>query len=281
MTGPSKRQRRPDRDTPGKVAPQAGRKAATTRKQAAPVMKKTPAPAPAEVLIAQPEPVEIPQPAPAPELTAADLMPTEDITITEEYTETTPETIEVNAPSLPAVEEIAEEATESPAEAKDQAEQKGTEIMNDVIENTKKFAEDAKGRFEAAFVEMSEKAKASVEKSSKAFEQINELAKGNVEALVESGKIASKGVETLGQDAAEYGRLTFEKASAALKSLAAAKSPAEFFQLQSELLSSNFDAFAKEAAKNSEAFLKLAGEVAQPISTRVSIMTEKVRSIAA
>ena len=66
-----------------------------------------------------------------------------------------------------------------------------------------------------------------------------------------------------------------------MKSLAAVKSPAEFFQLQSELLSSTFDSFAKETAKNSEAMLKLAGDVAQPISTRVSVMTEKVRSFAA
>ena len=77
------------------------------------------------------------------------------------------------------------------------------------------------------------------------------------------------------------GGVTTEYSMFMLKSLAAAKSPAEFFQLQSELLSSNFDAFAKEAAKNSEAFLKLAGEVAQPISTRVSLISEKVRSIAA
>ena len=36
------------------------------------------------------------------------------------------------------------------------------------------------------------------------FEDINEFNKGNVEALVESSKIAAKGFETLGQDAAEY-----------------------------------------------------------------------------
>ena len=45
-----------------------------------------------------------------------------------------------------------------------------------------------------------------VEKSTKMFEEVNEFAKGNVEAIVESSKIAAKGIETLGQDAAEYGR---------------------------------------------------------------------------
>ncbi|MDX3910259.1 MAG: phasin family protein [Sphingobium sp.] len=157
----------------------------------------------------------------------------------------------------------------------------GKNTVNDVIENTRKYTEDAKTRFQSAFTDLNEKAKSGVEKSTKAIEEMAEIAKGNVEAIVESGKIAAKGVEAMGQDAAEYGRLTFEKASATMKSLAAAKSPTEFFQLQSEMLSSAFDAFAKESAKTSEALLKLAGEVAQPISSRVSIVTDKVKSLAA
>lgn len=176
---------------------------------------------------------------------------------------------------------VDEPTAETLVEPVEMAEQKGTELMSDVIETTKKYTEEAKERFQSAFAEMSEKAKAGVEKSTKAFEELNDIAKGNVEAFVESGKIASKGLESLGQEAAEYGRVSFEKASAAMKSFAAVKSPTEFFQLQSELLSGAFDAFAKESAKNSEAMLKLAGDVAQPISTRVSVVTEKVRSIAA
>lgn len=157
----------------------------------------------------------------------------------------------------------------------------GTKVVNDVIENTKKYTEEAKTRFQSAFTDMNAKAKTGVEKSTKAIEEMAEITKGNVEAMVESGKIAAKGVEAMGQDAAEYGRMTFEKASATMKSLAAAKSPTEFFQLQSEMLSGAFDAFAKESAKHSEALIKLAGEVAQPISSRVSVITDKVKSLAA
>ncbi|MGE4411329.1 MAG: phasin family protein [Sphingobium sp.] len=188
-------------------------------------------------------------------------------------------------PSAPVVtaksEEIAPTAIEEVAVIAEEVEQKGIKVMSDVMETTKKYTDEAKERFQSAFSEMSEKAKTSVEKSTKAFEELSDLAKGNVEALVESGKIATKGVEALGQEAAEYGRTSFEKASAAMKSLAAVKSPTEFFQLQSDLMSSSFDAFAKESAKASEAFLKLAGDVVQPISTRVSVVTDKVRSLAA
>ena len=153
--------------------------------------------------------------------------------------------------------------------------------MTDILETGKKYAEDAKAKLETVYADFNSKAKAGVEKSTKALEEMSDLAKGNVEALVESGKIAAKGIETMGQEAVDYGRKSFEKATATLKSFASVKSPTEFFQLQSELLSSSFDAFAKETAKNSEAMLKLAGDVAQPISTRVSLVTEKVKSLAA
>lgn len=201
-----------------------------------------------------------------PELTAAD------IAVSQEKTETpvAPKaTRSLKAPSINAP---------RPAPTAEPVEQKGNEAVSDVLETTKKVTEEAKDRFQSAFAEASEKAKSGVEKSAKAFEELSDIAKGNVEALVESGRIAAKGLEGLGQEAAEYSRSHFEKASAAVKSLSTARSPAEFFQIQSELFSSSFDSFAKESAKASEHLLKLAGDVVQPISTRVSVVTDKVRS---
>jgi phasin family protein len=134
---------------------------------------------------------------------------------------------------------------------------------------------------QTSFTELQGKAKAALEKSTAALGDANEFAKGNVEAVVESGKILSAGLQDLGATLVAETRDAFDAIAADAKELAAAKSPTEFFQLQSELLSSNFDAFAKESAKASEAWLKLAGDVVQPISTRVSVVTEKVRSLSA
>lgn len=159
--------------------------------------------------------------------------------------------------------------------------QEGTYGMSDVIETGKKIAADAKAKVESVVADLNEKAKVAAEKSARLLEEMTDLTKGNVEALVESSRIAAKGVETFGQGAAEYGRRQFEQNSATMKSFASVKSPAEFFQLQSELLSSSFDAFASETSKNSEAMLKLAGDIVQPISTRVSVVTDKVKALAA
>lgn len=157
----------------------------------------------------------------------------------------------------------------------------GKAIMNEVMENGKKFAEDAKAKMETAYADFNEKTKAHVEKSTKAIEEMSDIAKGNVEALVESGKIAAKAIEILGQEAVDYGRKSFEKATASMKSFSTVKTPTEFFQLQSQLLSSTFDEFTKEAAKHSEAMMKMAGDVAQPLTARMTLVTDKVKSLAA
>jgi len=130
---------------------------------------------------------------------------------------------------------------------------------------------------QAAFAEFNDRAKTAVEKSTKLFEEANEFGKGNVEALVESSKIAAKGMETLGQDAAAFAKKSFEDSSAALKSFAAAKSPTDFFKLHSDFVRGAFDAAVAESAKSTEAFLKLASEIAQPISNRFAVAAEKAK----
>lgn len=131
---------------------------------------------------------------------------------------------------------------------------------------------------QAAFGQMNEKAKDAMEKGTKVMADLTEMTKANVEALVESGKIAAKGSEALAKEAAEYGKTAFETASAAFKEFAAAKTPAEFFQLQSNFAKSTMESAMKEATKGSETLLKFAGEVIAPISTRYSVNVEKIKS---
>lgn len=151
-----------------------------------------------------------------------------------------------------------------------------TEGANKAAE-TGKFAAD---RFQTAIGEANERTKVAVEKSTKLFEEATELTKGNVEALVASSKIAAKGVESLGQEAADYGRKSFEEASAALKSFAEVKSPTDFFKLQSDYARSAFDSLVAESSKMSEAVIKLAGEVAEPITSRYTVAAERVKTLA-
>jgi len=147
---------------------------------------------------------------------------------------------------------------------------KEADTMEDTVKKTTAKAQ-------SLFAEFNDRAKAAVEKGTKAFDELNDFAKGNVEAVVESSKIAAKGFEAFGQDAAEYGRKSFEGATAALKSFAAVKSPTELFKLQSEYVRSAFDSLVAETSKNTESLLKLAGDVAQPLSNRAAVAAEKIK----
>ena len=155
----------------------------------------------------------------------------------------------------------------------------GVNIM--ATTKTAETGQIAAEQFRAAFGDINERAKAAAEKSAKLVEELADLTRGNVEALVASSKIAAKGVETLSQDAAEYSRKSFEEASAVLKSFAEVKSATDFFRLQGDYARSAFDAAVAESARVSETVLKLAGDVAEPINSRYTVAAERVKTLAA
>jgi len=110
---------------------------------------------------------------------------------------------------------------------------------------------------------------------------MTDLAKGNVEALVASTKVAAKGVEKIGQEVAEYSRKSFEDASAAIKGFAEVKSPTDLFRLQGEFARTQFDSAIAESSKLSETMIKLAGDMFEPITSRYSVAAERVKNAVA
>jgi phasin family protein len=81
----------------------------------------------------------------------------------------------------------------------------------------------------------------------------------------------------MGQDAAELTRKSFETATATLKSLSSVKSPTEFMKLHSDYVRQSFDTMVAESSKATEAMLKVAGEISQPISNRIAVAAEKIK----
>jgi len=134
---------------------------------------------------------------------------------------------------------------------------------------------------QALFAEAGERSQQIAAKSQKAAEELSELAKANVEAFVEAGKIAVGGAKAIGQDVVASGRDGIEQASEAVKTLAEAKSPAEFFQIQSDLARASFDRFVAETSKLTERVVKLAGEAAEPLQTRASLNAERINTLVA
>ena len=150
--------------------------------------------------------------------------------------------------------------------------------LNEGTMTMKNEAKQVADRFQAVFGDVNERAKTAMERNSRIAEEMTELSKGNVEALVASTKVAAKGVETIGQEVAEFSRKSFEDASAALKGFADVKSPTDFFRLQSDFARSQFDLMVAETSKLSETMIKFAGQAAEPITGRVTVAAERVRT---
>jgi phasin family protein len=160
------------------------------------------------------------------------------------------------------------------AEATSKINERTTDMQNE----TTKMIND---RTQALFGDMNGRAKETVQRSTKIVEEMTDLTRGNVEAIVASSKVAARGIETLSQEVAEFGRRSFEEASAAVKNIAEVRSPTDFFRLQSDFARTAFDSMIAESSKMSEAMMKLAGEVAEPITSRYSVAAERVKNIAA
>ena len=154
---------------------------------------------------------------------------------------------------------------------------KGFKTMSDTFTTATPFAITPE-KAQAMFGDLNARAKTAAEKGAKLVEGMSEFAKGNVEALVESSKLAAKAAETLGQESADYGKKSLETATSAFKSFATVKSPTELFQLQSEFAKSSFDSAVAEASKMSEMVVKLYGDMFQPISSRFAVAAEKVKT---
>lgn len=176
------------------------------------------------------------------------------------------------------VTEIAPAAAASVTQAADKILEDTTHALNEGTKTMQTETNQVADRVQAVFGDVNERAKTAIERNTRIADEFTDLGKGNVEALVTSSKIAAKGVETLGQEVAEFGRKSFEEASAALKSFAEIKSPADLFRMQGDFARTQFDSLVAESSKLSETMLKLAGDVMEPLSSRYSVNAERVKS---
>lgn len=153
-------------------------------------------------------------------------------------------------------------------------------MTNDTVNAAHAMNSDMQNKATAMFADVNDRAKGAMEKSTKMVEEVSTFGKENVEALVESSRIAIKGLETMSQDAADYARRSMETATASMRSLSGVKSPTEFMKLQSDILRQSFDAMVAQTSRSTESMLKLAGEIAQPISNRAAVAADKLKTAA-
>ena len=135
--------------------------------------------------------------------------------------------------------------------------------------------------FQSLFANAGERSQDLAKKSQKVAEELADLARANVEAVVEAGRVATEGARSIGQDVVAKQRDTFEQAADAIRSFAEAKSPTEYLQLQGEFARASFDRMVAESSKLTESMVTLAGEAFQPLSNRATANAERFNTLVA
>ena len=135
--------------------------------------------------------------------------------------------------------------------------------------------------FQSLFANAGDRSQDLVKKTQKVTEELADLARANVEAMVEAGRVATEGARSIGQDVVATSREGVEQAADAIRSLAEAKSPTEYLQLHSEFARASFDRVVAESSKLTESLVKLAGEAFQPISNRATANAERFNTLVA
>ncbi|MFL6726370.1 MAG: phasin family protein [Sphingomicrobium sp.] len=135
--------------------------------------------------------------------------------------------------------------------------------------------------FQTILTEANERSQELVKRSQKVAEELADLARANVEAVVEAGRVATEGARSIGQDVVAKQRDGFEQAADAIRSLAEAKSPTEYLQLQGDFARASFDRAVAESSRLTESLVKLAGEAFQPLSNRASANAERFNTLVA
>ena len=135
--------------------------------------------------------------------------------------------------------------------------------------------------FQTLFADANERSQDLANKSQKVAGELANLARANVEAVVEANRVAAEGVKAIGQDVVAKQRTGFEQAADAIRSLAEAKSPTEYMQLQGDFARASFDRAVSESSKLTESLVKLAGEAFQPLSNRASANAERFNTLVA
>ena len=170
----------------------------------------------------------------------------------------------------------AKPAAAKPAKPKTPPTKPVTQVKEPTMAKTADFSKTVTD----AMTEMQSRAKEAYDKGTAMAGEASEFTKGNVEALVESGKIVSESLQEFGKTYVDEAKSAFDTMTADMKEFAAIKSPTELFQLQGKLMRRNFDSMVAFSSKSSEAMVKLANEAVAPLSSRMSLAAEKVSKAA-
>ncbi len=157
----------------------------------------------------------------------------------------------------------------------------GREGIQSIVRETAKTATKEYGRVMEMGKEQIEAAVKAGADAFKSYEDVVGYGKENVEAFVKSGTTLVKGVQDLNKAWFALAQESVEGSVAATKKILGARNVKDVVEIQSELARNNYEKLMSETKKMSDMAVKLAEDVAGPLTTRVNATVEKFTKRAA
>lgn len=102
------------------------------------------------------------------------------------------------------------------------------------------------------------------------LETLQKLGKDNMDLALKSFGAASKGIQAIATEVADYQKKSFEEGTAALEKLLGAKTLDKAFEAQSEYYKSAYEGFVSKATKIGELYADIAKETYKPFEGAIA-----------
>jgi phasin family protein len=109
--------------------------------------------------------------------------------------------------------------------------------------------------------------------ATQSIENIVTFSKDNVDAIVQSGTVAVKGLEELAKTYASLANHSIEQTTSAVKALTSVKSPTEFQTVYSSLVKSSLESLVAESRKLQELTTAIVNSSVAPLNERVHALS--------
>jgi hypothetical protein len=97
------------------------------------------------------------------------------------------------------------------------------------------------------------------------FETLQKIGKENVETALKSFGVASKGLQAIATEVADFQKKSFEEGTAAFEKLLGAKTLDKAIEAQTEYYKTAYEGFVSKATKIGELYADIAKETYKPI----------------
>jgi phasin family protein len=108
------------------------------------------------------------------------------------------------------------------------------------------------------------------------FDELTGLQRGNLEAFFSAGTVAMKNAETLSEEVVAFGKKAMEDSAANAKKFMECKTMQDVVELQTDLACAQLESMLAQGTKFTDLALKMAGEIVEPMQTRIGETVEKL-----